>query len=152
MRIPILIALTALVALPAAAQEPQEQQPAFDLNKVWTPADSVNGQRVLDSLPQLINCPRFDPQDVRGDETTFSFESRPELERLPQNMEAEIEILINKDGKIDRRRTQVVRSTDYRMDRSLEYWVQRCVFRPGKIGDEPVQVRMVRTFEIEFAR
>jgi hypothetical protein len=149
MRIAIVIPVFVLLLVPAAALA---QQPALDLNKVWTPADSVDGRPVLDSLPQLINCPRYDPKDVRGDESTFSFESRPELERLPAAMEAEIEILVRKDGKIDSRRTKVVRSTDYRLDRSLEYWVQRCVFRPGMIGGEAVEVRMVRTFEIQIPR
>lgn len=143
----LLVATLCALVLPGVGVAQEEAAETPDLDRVYTAADSVNGRPVLDSLPQLIDCPRFEPRDVRGDETTFSFERRPELERRPQHLEATIEFVVRKDGKVDRRRIRVLRSTDSRLERSLEYWLRRCVYRPGKIGEHAVEVRLVERFE-----
>ena len=150
MRIPI-AAAAALLALPAMGVA-QEAADTLDLKRIFDARDSVAGRPVVDSLPQLINCPRFDPQQVRGDEMTFSFERRPELERYPQHLQVEVEFVVRQDGKVDRRNLRIIRSTDSRLEQSVEYWIRRCVYRPGMIGEHKIRVRMREKFDLRLNR
>lgn len=143
------VAALALLAWPTASA--QVDPDTLDLNETFNAWDSIGGRPLLDSLPQLIDCPKFDPTQIRGDASTFSFERRPELERLPQRqLFVELEFVVRRDGKVDRRRIRVRSSSDSRLDQSVQYWVRGCVFRPGYIGEHKVKVKMRRRWELQL--
>ena len=132
----------------AAAAQDQAETP--DLDKIYNATDLLGEDPILDSLPVEINCPQYDPRKVRGGADQFSFEQTPTLDRGPQRVEATIEFVVRTDGRIERKQTRVIRSTDRRYDRSLEYWIRTCRFRPGKIGEHAVRVRMQKTWRLRW--
>jgi outer membrane biosynthesis protein TonB len=63
-----------------------------------------------------------------------------------------LEFVVDQGGRVEQHTARVVRSTDGRLNRSFEYWVTDCRFRPGKIQGRAVRVRMQREWEIQPAR
>jgi hypothetical protein len=149
MRHPISLGTAILIGTVAAASPLAAQQAdTLDLRRTFSAVDSVNGKPVVDTLPELTMCPQFDARKVRGDETTFSFEHPPVIDPATGPVRVTIEFVVGTDGRVDRRTARVVRSSDGRLDRSFEYWVVDCRFRPGKIGAHKVRVRMQREWEL----
>ncbi len=144
------VALLAL-GLPAGAAG-QVDPDTLDLKAVFDAADSVAGVPVVDTLPELINCPRYDPSRVRGGAETFSFERQQQLEQHIGPVEFTLEFVVGKDGKVERRQVRVLRSNEHRLNRTFEFWVRTCAFKPGKIGPHEVRVRMVRTWRYDLFR
>jgi hypothetical protein len=139
--------LTAAVSAvsPVAAQQRAD---SIDLRRIFVAGDSANGKGVVDTLPELIQCPQFDARRIRGDETTFSFERRPVIDPNMGPVTVTIEFVVGTNGRIEPHTARVVRSTEDRLNRSFEYWVIDCRFHPGKIGGHTVRVRMSREWEI----
>ena len=151
MRTRAIVALASLfLAIPATSSAQEEQRQEVDIKKIYDATDTLSTE--VDSLPVQLNCPKYDPKNVRGDATTFSFERRPELEAGGGMVEATMELVIGRDGKVERRLINVVQTSDRRLDRSLEYWVRSCRYRPGMIGDEKVRVRILETFRHRLDR
>jgi len=143
--------LSILLAVAGAAPAAAQQNPdTLDLKAIFDAADSVNGVPVVDTLPRLIDCPRFDQNTIRGSQETFSFERRPDLERRMGPVEVTLEFVVGKDGKVERRHIRVIRISDNRLERPVEYWVRTCTFGPGKIGEHAVRVRMRREWKIDL--
>ncbi len=136
----------------AAALPAQQQADTLDLRRIHSATDSRNGAPVVDTLPRLMQCPEVDARNVRGDPSTFSFERRPTIEERMPPVTVTLEFVIGLDGRIDQRTARVVRTTDDRLNRSLEYWVMDCRFRPGKIRGHAVRVRMQRESEVQPTR
>lgn len=141
------VILTGMAALTPVLSA-QEQADTLDLRQIFDAADSVDGRPIVDTLPELISCPQFDARNVRGDETTSSIERRPVIESRMGPVRFTMEFVVGANGRIERRTPQIVTTTDDRLDRSFEYWVMGCRFRPGKIGDHAVRVRMQREWSI----
>ncbi len=146
------VAIT-LLSAPALAIAQESDSTEIDISKIYEVNELVDGRPVLDSLPTLLDCPKFDPRNIRGDETTFSFERRPEIERGGGGViEATLEYIVDRGGKVERRNIKVVRSSHREYERTLEYWVKECQYNPGKIGDTPVRVRMRRDVKLRLDR
>ena len=128
-----------------AAQQPAD---SLDLRRIFSATDSANGAPVVDTPPQLLQCPQFDARNVRGDASTFSFERRPVLDPNMPPVHVTIEFVVGMDGRIEPRTARVVETTDNRLNQSFEYWVMDCRFRPGRIHGHPVRVRMQRDWDI----
>ena len=152
MRVYIALAIGLVCSMHPAAASAQVDRDTLDLKQIFNAKDSVAGVPVIDSLPNEINCPRFDPDRIRGDESTFSFERRPELERRMGPVEFTLEFVVGKNGKVERRFTRVIRTNNRALNRTFEYWVQSCVFKPGKIGEEAVRVRMEKSWSFTLNR
>ncbi len=135
--------MAAAPALPA-----QQQADTVDLRRIFSATDSMNGAPVVDTLPQLMQCPQFDARNIRGDPTVFTFERRPVVEEHMVPVTVTLEFVVGPDGRIEQRTARVVRTTDNRLNRSFEYWVMDCRFRPGRIRGHAVRVRMQREWEI----
>lgn len=145
----LIAALLAVAVSPLMAQQaPRQKADSIDLRRVFSAADSVDGKAVVDTLPELLHCPQFDARRIRGDETTFSFERRPVIDQNTAMVKVTLEFIVGTNGRIERHTARVVRSTDDRLNRSFEYWVVDCRFRPARIGAHPVRVRMQREWEI----
>lgn len=151
MRHPATLGPTLLIALLASAAPlpAQQEGDTLDLRRIFSATEQLNGKPVLDTLPELMVCPRFDSRSIRGDETTFSFERRPVIDANMPPVKVIIEFVVGTNGRIERRSARVVRSSEERLNRSFEYWVMGCRFRPGKVGDRPVRVRIEREWEIQ---
>jgi hypothetical protein len=106
----------------------------------------------VDSLPDLIQCPDFDPRNIRGDASTFGFERRPVIEEQLPPVKVTLEFVVGPGGRIEDRTVRVVRTTENRLNRSFEYWVKDCRFRPGKVRGHAVRVLMQREWEIRPVR
>jgi hypothetical protein len=143
---PSLLIAIAASTTPLVAQQGTD---TLDLRRIFSATEEVNGRRVVDTLPELMVCPRFDSRSIRGDETTFSFERRPTIDANMPPVRVTIEFVVGTNGRIERRTARVVRSSEERLSRSFEYWVMGCRFHPGKVGDRPVRVRMEREWEIQ---
>ena len=141
----LLSVMFVVISQPAFAQDTSTTQ--IDLRRVYTLADSAGGKPVLDTLPKLLNCPRYDPSKIRGDETTFSFERAPVVEQGPQVVRVTMEFIVNMDGQIDKKSIRVTENTHRDLSRSLEYWLPTCRYTAGKIGDQPVRVRLTERYE-----
>jgi hypothetical protein len=143
-----------VVALLARAPALPAQQPAdtLDLGRIYSASDSSNGAPVVDTLPRLIQCPLFDPRHIRGDAATFSFERRPVVEEHMPPVRVTLEFVVDPGGRVEQHTARVVRSSDDRLNRSFEYWVRDCRFRPGKIRGHAVRVQMQREWEIQPGR
>ncbi len=141
----------ALTLCPVAASA-QVDPDTLDLKQIFDARDSVAGLPLIDSLPEEINCPRFDPDRIRGDVSTFSFERRPELDRRMGPVEFTLEFVVGKDGKVERRFTRVIRTNNSALNRTFEHWVQTCVFTPGMIGEHAVRVRMEKSWTFTLNR
>ncbi len=141
----LLSVIVVAIAPPGLAQDTQVGQ--VDLGRIYTIADSVGGRPILDTVPKLINCPRYDPARVRGDETTFSFERAPVVDQGPQIIRVTIEFILNMDGKIDKMSIRIIETTHSELNRSLEYWLPTCRYKAGKIGDQTVRVRLTEKYE-----
>lgn len=128
-----------------AAQQPTD---TLDLRRIFSVADSADGAPLVNPLPRLLQCPQFDARNVRGDATTFTFERRPVIDRNAPPVTVKIEFVVGTDGRIEPRTARVVQSTDNRLNQSFEYWVMDCRFRPGKVHDQAVRVRMQRQWDI----
>jgi hypothetical protein len=76
---------------------------------------------------------------------------RDEDGNLVSDLEAD-DFVVKEDGKVDRRNIRIIRSTDSRLEQSVEYWIRRCVYRPGMIGDHEVRVRMREKFDLRLNR
>ena len=151
MRTRDVVALASLfLALPATGLAQEEQREKVDIKKIYDATDTLETE--VDSLPVQLNCPKYDPLNVRGDATTFSFERAPELEIGGGMVEATIELVIGRDGKVERRLIDIVEITERRLARSLEYWVRTCRYRPGMIDGEKVRVRILERFRHRIDR
>jgi hypothetical protein len=140
------ILIGVLAVVPAlVAQRPAD---SLDLRRVFSAADTLEGRRVLDTFPELLHCPQFDARKVRGDETTFSFERPPTIESNMGLVRVTLEFVVGTNGRVETHTARVVRSADSRLNRSFEYWVADCRFKPGKIGARTVRVRMQREWEL----
>ena len=146
-------AALAVMIVPAMATAQESDSTTVDTKRIYEVGEIVNGRPVLDSVPTLLNCPKFNPQDLRGDETTFSFERAPTIERGGGGIiEATLEYIVDVGGKVERRNIKVVRSSHREYERSLEYWVRDCKYNPGKIGKTPVRVRVRRDVKLRIDR
>jgi hypothetical protein len=135
------------VSLPSTLSA-QQTPDRPDLGKIFSAADSVNGAPVVDTLPELISCAQFDVRNIRGDETTFSFEHPPAIDEHTPPVSVTLEFVVGTDGRIERRSVIVRRTTNHDLDRSIEYWVVGCRFRPGKIGVHAVRVKMEHQWDL----
>lgn len=126
----------------------QQKADSVDLRGVFSAADSVDGRPVVDSLPQLIQCPQFDARRIRGDATTFSFQRPPTIEDNMNPVSVTLEFVVDKRGRVESHSARVLRSGDSRLDQSFEYWVADCRFQPGKVRGQPVRVRMQREWKL----
>ncbi len=150
MRTTVAVALVSLaVAIPVTGLAQEEQQ-EVDIEKIYDATDTLATE--VDSLPVELNCPKYDPREVRGDATTFSFERRPDLETGGGMVEGVIEVVIGRDGKPERRLINVVEISDRRLERSIEYWARTCRYKPGMIGAEKVRVRVRQAFRHRLDR
>lgn len=147
--IAITVGLLLLGTVTTAAQVDPD---TLDLKEVFNAADSIMGVPVVDTLPEIINCPQYDPSRVRGDASTFSFERTPELESSGGMVEFILEFVVGKDGKVERGRTTVIRTNTRELERQFPYWVQTCSFKPGKIGEHEVRVRMEHEWRYQISR
>ncbi len=151
MRATAVVALaSAFLVIPAAASAQDDQPQKVDIEKIYDATDTLATE--VDSLPVQLNCPKYDPRDVSGDATTFSFERRPDLETGGGMLEAMLEMVIGRDGKVERRLINVVEISDRRLERSIEYWVRTCRYKPGMIGGEKVRVRIRESFRHRLDR
>ena len=146
----VLVLAISLAGLGSAAVAQEQAEPP-DLDKIYNATDLLDAYPILHSLPVEINCPQYDPRKVRGGADQFSFEQTPTLDRGPQQIEATIEFVVRTDGRIESKQTKVIRSTDRRYDQSLEYWIRTCRFRPGKIGEHAVRVRMQKSWRLRWS-
>lgn len=142
---PGLAALMVLAALPLAAQQSPD---TLDLRRIFSATDSVHGAPLVDPLPDLMQCPQFDARNVRGDATTFGFERRPVVEENMPPIRVTIEFVVGTNGRIEPRTARVIRASDDRLNRSIEYWVMDCRFHPGKVRGQAVRIRMQREWEL----
>jgi len=151
-----LVALVPSIVLGFMAQAPalsaQQTADTLDLGRIYLAADSINGAPVVDSLPRLMQCPIFDPTKIRGDAATFSFERLPRVEEHMPPVRVTMEFVVDQGGRVEQRTARVLRSSDDRLNRSFEYWVIDCRFRPGRIRGHAVRVRMQREWEVQPGR
>ncbi len=136
----------------ASALPAQQTTDSLDLGRIYLASDSSNGVPVVDTLPRLIQCPIFDPRNIRGDAATFSFERRPVVEEHMPPVRVTLEFVVDQGGRVEQRTARVLRSSDDRLNRSFEYWVVDCRFRPGKIRGHAVRVKMQRDWEVQPGR
>jgi hypothetical protein len=141
-----------LLLLGTVTTTAQVDPDTLDLKDIFNAADSIMDVPVVDTIPTIINCPQYDPDRVRGDASTFSFESRPELESTGGLVEFLLEFVVGKDGKVERGRTRVIRTNTPQLERQFPYWVQTCSFKPGKIGEHEVRVRMEHEWRYQINR
>lgn len=130
----------------------QQATDTLNLGRIYAAGDSSNGAPVVDTLPQLMQCPMFDPKTIRGDAATFSFERRPVVEEHMPPVRVTLEFVVDQGGRVEQRTARVLRSSDDRLNRSFEYWVTDCRFRPGKIRGHAVRVKMQRDWEVQPGR
>ena len=142
-------AVLALLGAPALATAQESDSTTVDVSKIYEPDEVINGRPALDSL---LNCPKFDPRNISGNEMTFSFERAPEVEHGGGVIEATLEYVVDRGGKVERRNIKVIRNTHREYERSLEYWVRDCRYNPGKIGETAVRVRLRRDVKLRVNR
>jgi len=126
---------------------------SLEMNRVFNEADSVNGQPILTRYPEMITCPRYDPQNrASRSRASDRYEREQEIERLPENVEALLEIVIGIDGEPEPRLSKVLRTSDFRFNETLTQWVRSCRFNPGMIGARAVRVRIEFPVKFSFVR
>ena len=135
-------------------QRPREPLPdTVQMNRIFSEADSVGGLPLVTQYPEMITCPRYDPRerDARS-RIDDRYERERDVERMPENIDAVLEIVVGMDGEPEPRMTKVIRTSDFRFNETLTQWVRSCRFKPGMIGDRAVRVRIEFPVKFTFVR
>ncbi|MFQ5702895.1 MAG: hypothetical protein ACE5HT_02625 [Gemmatimonadales bacterium] len=63
-----------------------------------------------------------------------------------------LEVVIGADGIPEKKLLKVIRTSDKTADDALLQWVQSCRFKPGRIGDHAVRVRIEFPVSLTYVR
>ena len=114
--------------------------------------DGSDGERsMLTRAPRYISCPRYDPKERAARQRVDDrYEGQIRFERMPQQVDALLELVIGVGGQVERKLSTILRTSDFRANRILLQWVESCRFTPGAIGDKAVRVRIEFPLKLEF--
>lgn len=128
---------------PSVATPPPPDLTTRDLGQIYSLNDIENGRRLITERPKSISCPRYDPKKrTARARAKDRYQRNRSGEYLPVKVEAVLEVVIGVTGIPDKKLLKVIRTSDKAANDEILRWVQSCRFRPGRIGDRAVRVRI----------